>query len=208
MPVISVVTRKGGAGKTTVSTALAGFLASGGVPAAIVDLDPQASASAWASARDGSRAAVQAVRSKPATLRDDVRRLLANGVSVVVVDTPPHSDACLAGAVDVADAVVMPSLPAAFDLLALSSAVEAVKAAGKPAGVILNAAVPNTRAIPDSVAAVEQMGVPLLGILMRRMVWQYAAAGGLAPSEMDPRCEAAKELNGICSSILALLEGR
>jgi chromosome partitioning protein len=207
MPTIAVTTRKGGAGKTTITTAVAAHLAAGGVPVGILDLDPQGSASAWIAARGNNRAAIAHVRSKPSTLRDDLRKMAADGVSTVVVDTPPHSDAALAGAVEVADAVLLPSLPSAFDLHALASALETVKAFRRPAGVVLNAAVPNTLAIAESQAAVAEMGMPLIGILTRRMAWQYAAARGLGPSELDPSCQAAKEVDGLCRAILGLLDG-
>ncbi len=206
MPTIAVVTRKGGSGKTTISTAIAGYLAAGDVPTGILDLDPQGSASAWAAARGDERAKVLGVRSRPATLREDLRRMGASGVAVTVVDTPPHSDAALAGAIEVADVIVLPSLPSAFDLHALSSAVGSVKAAGRRGGVVLNCAIPNTIAIAEAKVAVAEMGLPLLGVLHRRMVWQYAAARGLSPAELDSRSEATAELNALCGAILNLIE--
>lgn len=205
MPVIAFTTRKGGSGKTTLATAVAGYLASG-LPTAIIDLDPQASASAWAASRAAERPKVTAIRSKPAALKDDVARLLGSGTQVVVIDTPPHSDACLAGAVDVADCVVLPSLPSAFDLHALASAIEAVKAKGKPAGVVLNSVIPHTRAVPEAEAAVAAMGMPLLATVSRRMAWQYAAARGMSPAELEPKGEAARELDALCAAIVGLLE--
>jgi chromosome partitioning protein len=44
---IAVVNRKGGSGKTTTSVSLAAALAERGLPILLIDLDPQASASAW-----------------------------------------------------------------------------------------------------------------------------------------------------------------
>lgn len=208
MPTIAVVTRKGGAGKTTITTAVAAHLAAGGIPTGILDLDPQGSATAWIAARPGDRAPVAHVRSKPATLRDDLRTMLASGIATVLVDSPPHSDAAMAGAVEAADAVLMPSLPSAFDLHALASAVETVRSLRRPAGVVLNSAIPHTLAIAESKAAIEDMGMPLLGVLTRRMAWQYAAARGLGPSELDPNCQAAKEVDALCRAILGLLERR
>lgn len=206
MPTIAVITRKGGAGKTTITTAVAAHLAAGGIPTGILDLDPQGSATAWIAARPADRASVAHVRSKPATLRDDLRAMLASGIATVLVDSPPHSDAAMAGAVEVADAVALPSLPSAFDLHALGAAVDAVRSLGRPAGVVLNSAIPNTIALAESQAAVAEMGMPLLGILTRRMAWQYAAARGLGPSELDPTCQAAKEVDALCRAILDLLE--
>lgn len=208
MPTIAVATRKGGAGKSTIATAVAAHLAAGGVPVGIIDLDPQGSASAWIAARGADRPAITHVRSKPAGLRDDHRQMMASGAAVVVIDTPPHSDAAMAGAIEAADMVVLPSIPSAFDLHALGAALETVKSMRRPAGIVLNAAIPNTLAIAESQATVEQMGVPLLAVLTRRMAWQYAAARGLGPSELHPNCQAAREVEGLCGAILRLLEGR
>lgn len=47
MRTIAVVNRKGGSGKTTTAVSLAAALAERGLPTLLIDLDPQASASAW-----------------------------------------------------------------------------------------------------------------------------------------------------------------
>ena len=54
MRTILVLNAKGGSGKTTVATNLAGFFASEGAKVALVDLDPQGSSLDWvACARSG-----------------------------------------------------------------------------------------------------------------------------------------------------------
>lgn len=47
MRIVAVINQKGGTGKTTTAVCLAGALAERGMTALLVDLDPQASASAW-----------------------------------------------------------------------------------------------------------------------------------------------------------------
>lgn len=47
MRTIAVVNRKGGSGKTTTAVSVAAALAERGLPTLLIDLDPQASASAW-----------------------------------------------------------------------------------------------------------------------------------------------------------------
>lgn len=207
MRVVSVVGRKGGCGKSTLTTAMAGFLASGGVKAGVVDLDPQGSAAVWAKLRDPSRPTVAAVEARPGTLSEALASLAANGTQMAFIDVPPHSDAALAGAVAAADAVVMPSLPSAFDIHSLASFLPLVSSSGKPAGAVLNAVVSNTVAIPEAEAVLASMGLRLLAKVSRRMAHQYAAAKGLSPCELEPKGPAAKEIETVMAAVVEMLEG-
>lgn len=49
MPVLTITSRKGGCGKTTLCTALAATLAAEGENVALLDADPNATAYRWAS---------------------------------------------------------------------------------------------------------------------------------------------------------------
>lgn len=207
MAVLSVINRKGGSGKSTIATALAGACAAGGVPSAIVDLDPQGSASAWGACRPEDLPPVRVVRSKPAGLADDLRALLAEGFALVVVDVPPHNDAAVAGAMLHADVILLPALPSAFDLHSLASLLDGVARAGKPAGVVMNAVTPNTVGLREAVAAVKAMGLPLVASTGRRMAYQYATAKGLSPTELDPASEAAAEVRALCEAAFRMLQG-
>ena len=66
MHTIAIVSRKGGAGKTTVAVHLAAAAEQAGRRAAILDVDPQASASAWSDRREADRPEVPCLpRSAP-----------------------------------------------------------------------------------------------------------------------------------------------
>ena len=54
MRTILVLNAKGGSGKTTLATNLAGYFASEGAKTALVDLDPQGSSLDWLSARSAN----------------------------------------------------------------------------------------------------------------------------------------------------------
>ena len=87
MPVVAVVNRKGGSGKTTLATHLAAWFANGGHAAMLGDVDFQGSAQAWLR----RRASQEAVRGKPIVgWSADPRNVLRPpaGVSHVVLDTP------------------------------------------------------------------------------------------------------------------------
>ena len=78
MLTIALVSQKGGSGKTTLALHLAVASAQTGRHAAIIDLDPQASAAHWADRRE---AALPTVLAAPASrLRPELDRALAAGV--------------------------------------------------------------------------------------------------------------------------------
>lgn len=207
MRVVSVVGRKGGCGKSTLTTAMAGFLASGRVKAGVVDLDPQGSAAVWAKLRGPERPAVTVLEARPGTLAEALTSLSVEGTQIAFIDVPPHSDASLAGAVTAADAVVMPSFPSAFDIHSLASFLPLVASSKKPSGVVLNGVVPNTVAVPEAEAVLSEMGLRLLAKVNRRMAHQYAAAKGLSPCELEPKGPAAKEIEAVMAAVVELLEG-
>lgn len=116
--IISVIGRKGGAGKTTTAMNLAGALMEKGCIVAMFDLDPQQSLSRLLSAHDG---AVQALGStaQQHVAQGDVEewlRTLLPHSGYVVIDTPPFEGAIMDAAIAVADHVIIPTRLAQQDI--------------------------------------------------------------------------------------------
>ncbi|MEP7156420.1 MAG: ParA family protein [Betaproteobacteria bacterium] len=109
MKTILIANPKGGAGKTTLSTNLAGYLASRGEQVFLWDLDRQKSALHWLSTRPAHLPAIQRLdsgRQKP-------------GEGVLVLDSPAglHGEK-LADLVKRVEKVIVPIVPSSFDLAA------------------------------------------------------------------------------------------
>ncbi len=120
---ILVVNAKGGCGKTTLTTNLAALYASMEVETALVDHDPQGSASQWLKARDESLPAIQGIapwkHTGDASTTRSFQMRLAFEAHRVVIDTP----AALAASdfrrwLGEADRIVIPVLPSAIDIKA------------------------------------------------------------------------------------------
>ena len=97
MLTIACLAMKGGTGKTTLSCALTVAAQRTGTPAALVDIDPQASAATWADRREASSPAV--IGAQAPRLAPVLEAAHNAGAALAIIDTAPHaSDAALAAA--------------------------------------------------------------------------------------------------------------
>src|SRR5215472_16203768 len=128
--VAAVIMEKGGVGKTTVALNLAVAALQNGRNAAIIDVDPQATASNWTDRRADEKPWV--VPTLTARLAHAIDHAKRQGVDFIVVDTPPHSGSDAAEAVRRADVVLVPVEPHLFTLETLPKLADVLKLAGNP----------------------------------------------------------------------------
>lgn len=114
MPVIVVANPKGGAGKSTLATNLAGWLAHAGHAVALGDLDRQQSARHWLALRPAALPPIHALE-----LADGAVLRAPRGCTHLVLDTPAglHGKR-LDLVLKTADRIVVPLQPSPFDLAA------------------------------------------------------------------------------------------
>jgi len=179
MPVIVVANPKGGVGKTTLSTNIAGYFASRGRAVMLGDVDRQQSARTWLGLRP---AGVPAIGTWD-TLHDDTVRP-PRGTTHVVLDTPAglHGRR-LDEAMKLADKVVVPLQPSIFDIHATHAFVRELLAHKRSDKVKL--AIVGMRTREGTIATdqlrgfLESMKVPLLGFLRDTQNYVHLAAHGL-----------------------------
>lgn len=115
MTTIAYLNTKGGVGKTTSSlmTAEAGRRA--GFRSAVLDADPQGSASQWAerAASNGTPLKFEVEDANRATL---ARKAANAGVDYLFIDTAPSDPAVIQAAADIADLVIIPTRSTPGDL--------------------------------------------------------------------------------------------
>src|SRR5512132_3136641 len=188
--ILSFISQKGGSGKTTLSVNLAALASSNGVPVAIVDLDPQASASAWCAARGTDDIRHEACH--PPLLARTLERLREAGIALIVIDTPPHNSTAAANAIRASDFVAVPVRPSSFDLAAVTETVDLVRHANGRAGAVLNS-VPSSTSVSDPAAAfLAQQNLVVLSRVGQRMAFQHAASTGRGVVETEPKSKAAE----------------
>jgi len=197
MPTIAIISQKGGAGKTTLAVHLAAAAQDAGTIALIVDTDPQATASQWAAWRQDKPPEV--IDSPPPRLAVKIRQAREQGAQWIVIDTPPHADSAARAAVEVADLVLIPCRPSAFDLSAIETTAKLVQLLRKPAYVVFVAGPPNAfRVYQEAGELVESYGTrPCPLQIPDRAAYRHASAEGRTVMEIEPAGKAAEDIRQI-----------
>lgn len=111
---ILVLNAKGGSGKTTVATNLAGYYAAEGTKVALVDCDPQGSSLDWLAQRPADYPPIAAIEAP------DMRIRVPRKTDVVIIDAPSrtHDEEQLVALLRRAQTVVIPVVPSPIDIRA------------------------------------------------------------------------------------------
>ena len=196
MKVISLISQKGGVGKTTIALHLAvrWTQAPQGQPnVAVVDLDPQASAANWGDRRDAKLPVVRPAFA--ARLKQELAAIRKAGGEVAVLDTAPHSDNVTLEAAEVSDLVVIPCRPSILDLEALAGTVKLIKTADVPILAVMNAVVPHVPDAERAEEAIARLGAEISPVrISRRVAYSRALLEGKTAQEYEPRGPAAQEI--------------
>ncbi|MEK7990956.1 MAG: ParA family partition ATPase, partial [Thiotrichaceae bacterium] len=125
MTIVAILNQKGGSGKTTIAINLASALQRTGDKVLLIDSDPQASLRNWNNAGNGEYISV--ITLDQPTLNKDIQAV-KKGYDWLIIDGASQISAVTAAAIKVADVVLIPMQPSAFDLWAGSDLVDVIKA--------------------------------------------------------------------------------
>ena len=200
MKVIVFASRKGGAGKTTLASALAVEAERVGAgPVGVVDCDPMQGLAQWWDAR---RHAAEPILARPEPdLGAALEALEGQGIKIVMVDTPPAIDGSVAGIINRADLVVVPVRASPDDLRAIGSTVELVERAKKPLVFVINAVKPRVRLTMEAVVALSQHGTVAPVQVADRTDYAAAKVDGHTAPELDMGGRAAAEITELWAYI-------
>ena len=191
------MSQKGGSGKTTLTVNLAAAAEAAGQIALIIDTDPQATASQWGSWRNNR--APEVIDSAPPRIQHKVDQAKAQGATFIIIDTPPHADSAASRAVEIADLVLIPCRPSAFDLAAIRTTISLIRLFDKPAFVVFTAGPPNAPKIyQDAIDLVRGFGIEACPhLLPDRAVYRHASAAGASVLEFEPTGKATAEIDAL-----------
>ena len=191
MLTVLIASSKGGCGKSTLATGLAGYFALACKRSVLIDCDPQGSSTSWASKRVDLATPVLAVDGT----RKGWERRVPDDTQRLVIDTPAGSRARdLAPWLARADAVLVPVLPSVIDMEATLPFLTALAEAGAGrkngprVGLVGNRLKPWTQASQNAVAQVQTWPYPLAASL--RDSQAYVLLAGLGRCLFDYHSQA------------------
>jgi chromosome partitioning protein len=200
MPIVVVANPKGGVGKSTLSTNVAGYFASRGHAVMLGDADRQQSSKLWLGLRPEA-----ARRIDTWEINADLIVKPPKGTTHVVLDSPGGMHGWrFKDVMKLADKVIVPLQPSIFDIYATRKFLDELaehRSAGQIKVGIVGMRVDQRTIAADKLREfVESLGLPVLGYLRDTQNYIHLAARGLtvfdvAPSRVEKDLE---QWQGIC----------
>ena len=200
MKVLTLASRKGGSGKTT----LAGHLAvqaemDGRGRVGLIDVDPQGSMSEWWNAR--AAATPVYVQTGLHRVVDDVERMRDAGLDLLVLDTPPSLSQTVSDIVAISDLVLVPVRPSPHDLRSVGTTVGLIEHLGKPLIFVINGAAPRARITREAVEALSQHGPLAPTIIHQRVDFAASMIDGRTVMELSSKSRSSLEIAELWSYV-------
>jgi chromosome partitioning protein len=221
MSVIAVISTKGGAGKTTVSVHLCVAAHGLGRKVLLLDADEaQRSAYIWAeTVREHDRIATILVNYD--TAADQIRKAKASGYDFVVVDVPAGGGRVVSHVASLADQIIVPVMPGAFDLAAMHYTLGLLRDTadnsrpGRGHNALAKAAIVINRApttassswMADLEGALAECGagsLQRLAVLGDRTIYNDALEDGYGVTELKKNTKASDEIRRLYDGVAAL----
>lgn len=211
MRTLTLVTQKGGVGKTTLAASLAVAAAQAGEKVVALDLDPQGSLGAWGDTRTADAPAVDRL---PADRLDELPAILealkAEGYTVAILDTAGVSSTGGNLAMQAADLALVPARPSRLDLQATMPTIETLMRLGMRDrfAFALNQCPPgrSSRAT-EAASGLSMFGVLAEPPLAQRADHQDAIAAGQGVTEFAPDGKAAEEIRALWAWVDRKMKG-
>ena len=204
MVVITVASRKGGSGKSTLTANLAAFAEKMSRRCLLIDADPQGSLSLWHHLRGTGE---PSLRKASRGIEHLVAAAREAGFEWVFIDTPPQMTSIVGDAIRAATLVIIPARPSVFDLDAVKETIAFARVRRKPYAVVINGA-PAMREGQESPLctsarqSLEELRAPVwFGQITHRTTYSLALADGQGAREFDAESQAASEIDRLFASI-------
>lgn len=193
MRVFSLVTQKGGSGKSTLCVSLAVAAAQAGHTACILEIDKQATVTQWAQAR-GEEKPPDVAQTTADRLAGIVDKLKGAAYDLVFIDTPGVDSPGTNSAIRISDLCLIPCRPTPADLRAMAPTLGAIHRLERDFAFVLNQAPPRSYRVRDTAEGLKVLGMLAEVPIVLRNDHQDAIGAGQGVTEFNPQGAAAHEI--------------
>jgi chromosome partitioning protein len=206
MHVVALVTQKGGTGKSSLAVALAVAAQERGLKVALVDTDPQGTATEWSKRRQTE--APEVLPLEWSALSTRLKALERAGHDLVLIDTPGANGPATAAAIRDAHLCLLPVRPSVADIEAAKPTIRDLNERQKAFAFVLNQCPVGGRTHRTSNAfrALQLVSSVAEASLAMRADHMDALACGLGVTEHSPRGKAAEEVRALLAWVWARLK--
>lgn len=187
--ILAVVTQKGGSGKSTIATHLAGEAAKRGVPTCLLDMDPQQTAATWGQYRRAAGLLEPVtLYTSPGKLDSTLATAKSDGFEFAVIDTPGRVDGVTAFVKRLPAQFLIPLRPTSPDLKALTGTLAQLGDAVERAVIVLSQVqqwVAETQEMRDLLATKYPDLRVYPGAIMQRAAYYRALGAGLTVADIE-----------------------
>ncbi len=204
MRVITFVTQKGGAGKTTLTVNCAVAAERKRKKVLILDLDAQSSAESWFQDRESDSPKLVKIGSW--SLPEAISNAKSAGFDYVMIDTPGRDEPSTTAAIRAADFCVIPCRPTPMDMKAIPPTVATVNRLSKQAVFVLSQTPPRGERVREADAGLAMLGIVCPVRIVARAAFQDAYGSGLSVLEFEPAGKAAAEITQLWEWMVKKME--
>jgi chromosome partitioning protein len=209
MKTLTILSRKGGSGKTTVAISLALAARQAGLKVMLADIDPLQSATEMVRVRSEAPSfLVESSASKLFILQEACRQ---DRCDLLIVDTPTGPEAEIIRAITLSDFCLAVARPTALDVSAARLSIGLIHRAGCPGLLVLNQCPPlrdgeEPMLVRQAIEKLHFCKFPIAASKLRsRAAYQHAFTYSRGVTEWNPRSDAAADVLKLLDEINARL---
>ncbi len=202
---LTFLSQKGGVGKSVLATQIAVHAVQEDEVVTLIDIDPQGSAFLWKSYRKANTPIV--LKALPENLPKMLASAADLGVTLVIVDTPPHTDRSAIEVIRASDFILCPTKPELFSLGGLADTMQLLDLAqskGKALAVVNDLPTGKARlgAMETAIAALKKFDIRIADTSIgHSQAIVGAIAEGKGITEVSKSSAPAKEIRALWAEI-------
>ncbi len=206
MKTITLVTQKGGSGKSTIAANLAVAAQEAGERVFVLDLDRQGTLARWIERRTAETPGFDTVANE-GQLDAALATLAAQKFTLAILDTAGTDSPLVTAAIRAADLCLIPARPTPADLEATQPTLSAIQATRRRFAFVLNQTPVRSSRLNEAAAGLKVLGILAEPPITQRNDHQDAIGSGQGVTEFNSHGKAAEEIRALWRWIKTKLKG-